>query len=98
MTTLVRTAGMVHGTPGWQLDAMYGGESARMLEEGSYDTECALRDAWSTTTKVHRYLADAAHYAEGTPSEAKILSLIDTLELIQQDIYRLADELERGRK
>lgn len=98
MTTLVRTAGMVHGTPGWQLDAMYGGESARMWEEESYDAECALRDAWSTTTDAHKYLADAAHFAEGKPSEAKVLSLIDTLELLQQDIYRLADELERSRR
>ena len=98
MTPIMRTAGLTNGTPDWQLDNLYESESDRIWEEGSYDTQCALMDAWFASTDVCDHLADAAHIAEGKPVEARILSIIDSLELLQKEIHQLAEELERGRK
>ena len=39
MTTIVRTAGMVQGTPDWQLDRAYETETARKLEEAYAEGE-----------------------------------------------------------
>lgn len=104
---IVRTAGMVQGTPDWQLDMMYESESARMWEEQQviepvrelakkdYDS---LLEAWSAleTAKmgfemIDKYLVKAINRLDATPESYRIGSISDSL-------CDLADELHHIEK
>lgn len=97
MTTFVRTAGMVQGTPDWQLDRMYETESAQMWAEGNrYDIIYSLADARSDLGDAMRYLEEAVKDAEDWHScEGKIRSMIDSVEALMDEIKDLKTELER---
>lgn len=109
MTTIVRTAGMVNGTPDWQLDLMWEGESARIWEEqnapdpyetqmknAAIDMKCACGD--TGISKAIYYLMDAQEELKGTPMEDKVGSLIEVLEDIECDIRSLAEKYGKGKR
>lgn len=100
MTTIVRTAGMVQGTPDWQLDRMYEAECARKWEEQNKEDSILraiekLNDALSLVFKAESRLGSAADKVNGTPMDDKIMSVLDTMELLEVDISRLKNELCR---
>lgn len=98
MSTMVRTAGMAHGTADWQLDLMRENENARIWEsrqrtEQDYLVVAKLEAALNAVFTAESKLGTAADYAEGTPLENKIQSIISSLELLEIDIRKLKEEI-----
>lgn len=75
----------------WQLDAMYGAESARLWEMQNqgfnpYPAAYKLSDALSALHKADSLIGSAAEKAEGQPEEEKIMSLLYDMEQIENAI------------
>ena len=88
-------------TFGQDLDAMYEARCAREWEKNNEDTEVPvylieseLRNAWGECSDANDRLAWACEYAEGTPAENRIQSLIDDLEKIQGEIKKIEEEVK----
>ena len=98
---MTKTAGMVHGTPDWQLDHMYEAEGARIWEEQNRempvsDIDYALGDAWTQLCTVCDKLAEAAEHADGFPVEQRIMSMLSGVEEMQDEIRRMREKLPKG--
>ena len=83
----MRTAGMVQGTPDWQLDRMYETETAEMLEKAYADDDfpfSIVKDEFSMARhfigQAVVHLVRAANYAEPYHKDSPIDDLIDRLE------------------
>ena len=95
MTMMIKTAGMVQGTPDWQLDRMYETESARMWEGQQEQALPAPIEKYSNDTLIEvfakldtmrynfeaivQWFGDAARMIDGTNESAKIASIADTV-------------------
>ena len=89
---------MVNGIPDWQLDRMLETESERMWAENNdnlYDVIYPMSDAWNSMSDAQDKLASAADKAEGTRFEGKILSILDAVEALQDEIKSLKVDLEK---
>lgn len=79
------------GLADWQLDAMYGAESARMWEMQNhgfdpYPAAHKLSDALSVLHRTESLIGSAADKAAGQPEEEKIMSLMYDIEQIESAI------------
>ena len=91
-------------TFGQDLDAMIDARNAREWEEENEEPEIdisrivsCLGYAWGNISDaINDWLADACDIAEGIPAGAKIQSIIDRLEDIQEEIKTLQREVERA--
>ena len=105
MTTIVRTAGMVNGTPDWQLDRMYEAKSARMWEEQN-----ARDKAWDRMIEACGYLnvvgehldkaltslIGAKDEVEGLDCEWKIGSIMDSCEELMCEVEKIRQQFIHG--
>ena len=87
MTTIVRTAGMVQGTPDWQLDRAYETETAQKLEEAYAEDDFPyhmVEDEFSMAKEgishAVRHLIRAANYADPYGKAQPIDDLIEKLD------------------
>lgn len=109
METIVRTAGMVQGTPDWQLDRLYEIESERLWEEQQeepkanplekYDFD-ALNDAHSCFTVIKsdyrsiiKYIGFAIDAIPGTPEADKLAEISDTISDLWADMKEISAKL-----
>lgn len=98
-------AGMVRGTPDWQLDKAYEDESARMWEEQN-----ARSDAWDRMLDAVGYinvalehldkatssLVSAKDQLDGLTAEYRLGSLIDDYENFVCDLKQLRQKFING--
>lgn len=91
----MKTAGMVNGTPGWQLDQMFDAESEKLWEGKTSDEEylavSRMSEALTELRKAQSKVLTAAAYVSGTPHEAKLLSIFNGLEDLDEEITRLKE-------
>ena len=101
---MVKTAGMVQGTPDWQLDRMYETETAEMLEKAYAEDDfpvSGIEDDFSIA-KYHigqavRHMIRAANLAEKYGREKKMDELIEVLDDEYMDrMDRVMRELKEG--
>ena len=111
MTTMVRTAGMVNGTPDWQLDRMWESESARKWEEQQEQPKDAfdfvepedllavyahLNTAKETSIDhAIEWTEKAMELIKGTPEYDKLAVLYDTLSDVGYDMMQIADKAHK---
>ena len=98
----VKTAGMVQGTPDWQLDLMYESETDRLwaeqqdqpkanpLEKFDFD---ALNEAHANLhvplldcKSIVKYIGEAIEAIPGTPEADKLASIADQISDLSADI------------
>ena len=106
MTTIVRTAGMVNGTPDWQLDRMYETDTAKKLEqvyadEPDYTKQIdALKAVRKTLESVVDNLLAAEDELDNTPFEdsygVKIREMIYRVEDVDCDVGAIMNRLKEG--
>ena len=99
------TAGMVHGTPDWQMDMMYESESARMWEEQNehdrnwdkmLEAVGFLNVALEQMNKVTDSLVGAKEEVENLPCEYKIGSLIESYEDLICEVEKIRQQFING--
>lgn len=85
---MIKTAGMVQGTPDWQLDRAYETETAEMLEAAYQDDQFPFYSIESSFSEARYYIGqavehlsraaeEAAEYGEADPIDALIEKLDD---------------------
>ena len=100
MTTMVRTAGMVQGTPDWQLDRMYEGESSKAWEAQNTRTDGeTLRQAAKSLDYAIGELDDAcdsvneaAEALVDTPEGDRVRSILDEMEEVLKSIREMQEK------
>ena len=106
MTTLVRTAGMTHGTPDWQLDRMYETDTERVLEKAyaeGFDYSEQIKELEKARKDLDRVI-DNLLMAEddliGTEHEytygIKIREAIHSVEGVDCDVGEIIKLLKEG--
>lgn len=103
------TAGMVKGTPDWQLDRIYESECAEAWEKENepqpteisrYSFEsinrawAALETAKSTFGLLESEICEALESIIGTPQSDKLASLYDTISDLALEVKEIRDELK----
>ena len=107
-TTIVRTAGMVNGTPDWQLDRMYEDEAARAWEWLNEQPKDAfdlvepekLLDVYAHLDTVKdinidhalEWIDETMELLKGTPEHDKLAMLHDALSDIGYDLMQIANK------
>ena len=94
MTTMVKTAGMVQGTPDWQLDLMYAQESSDLWKQLNTETDGeTLRQAAKSLGYAINELDEAcdcvneaAEALTDTAEGDKMLSILDEMEKILDEL------------
>ena len=94
------TAGMVHGTPDWQLDLMRESESAAMWEKlnAPTDKETLREGAKSLGQAIYEldgacdFVDDAAELLADTPEGDKVRSILDDMEHILKDLKSMREK------
>lgn len=87
----------------WQLDAMWENESARIWEEQNKDpdlSEAITRMDWAMdhAADVATHLGEAIEAAKGTVYEARIMSIFEDLETLQDDMTSLKARMEEEKR
>ena len=108
MELLIKTAGMTHGTPDWQLDNQYEAESAAewekqngtevtALNRKSFDS---LNRAWAALEtarldfeSLQNYIATACQHIDGTTEGDKLASIYDTLSDLRIEVKAIREKL-----
>lgn len=83
----------------WQLDAMYEAESDKIWEEQNKDRSLTevidqMQYAMNYSEDVARNLGEAINEAKGTVFEARIMSIFEDLERLQDDMTSLKARME----
>lgn len=83
----------------WQLDAMYEAESDKIWEEQNKDRSLTevidqMQYAMNYSEDVARNLGEAINEAKGTVYEARIMSIFEDLERLQDDMTSLKARME----
>ena len=105
-----KTAGMVHGTPDWQLDRMYEEESARIwAQQNAEPAEPVMRisgkkrlEAWSyievailaDLDLAEEWLISAHGIIRNTPQGDKLAGLIDQITDLRMDLRQIQQEIK----
>ena len=100
----MKTAGMVVGTPDWQLDNMFENDLAKSVDEFFCDPIYAdtikdLKKVENELEEIEALLASAADDVSGTPEEDRITSIRYDLEQIEISIRhqrKRFEEMECG--
>ena len=91
----------------WQLDAMYEAESERMWADQNAPDPCEdrlitsarqLSCAYTNMGDVLSWIDTAANTLKDTPMEAKVRSLLDDLEKLNDEIHSLKEMYKQGRR
>ena len=90
MTMIAKTAGMVQGTPDWQLDRMYETETEKILEEQYAEDDFPISDIESDFCRAKYYIGLAVDYMNRAAKEAerygKEKPIDDLIERLEDDI------------
>ena len=105
----VKTAGMVQGTPDWQLDLMYESELAQAWEDGQVKDKVqplerfdfdALNESSSSLSVVLldaksmiKYLGQAIDAVPGTPEAHKLAAFSDMVSDLAYDIKQIQEAM-----
>ena len=92
----VRTAGMVQGTPDWQLDLRvettaadeWARQNSTRRDFDLRPCHSSLKMALSCVRNATNYLAAAADKVNGSPLDSEIMTLLGRLEEIEVDLRR----------
>ena len=92
----MKTALCLKPTADWQLDQMRENENSRLWQkqqrsDQDYLIIAKLETALDAVFTAESKLGTAADYAEGTPLEDKIQSILNSMELLETDIRRLKE-------
>lgn len=87
----------------WQLDAMYEAESDKIWEDQNKDRSLIevidyMQYAMNYSEDMARNLGEAIEAAKGTVYEARIASVFEDLERLQDDLTSLKARMEEARK
>ena len=99
---MTMTAGMVRGTPDWQLDLMAETQMAADWERSQpreisrYDVLYPLSDALDHAMDAFDRLASAAEAAEGSVYEARVRSMMDGMEALIDEMRGQKDALKKA--
>jgi hypothetical protein len=112
METIVRTAGMVQGTPDWQLDRMYENESDRIWAEQNTEQPEALDFVPVVTlVEMHRdlvfandfdlnaalyWIENAMNRIHDTPEYDRLASIYDAVSDLRFEIKKISDKAEQS--
>ena len=112
MELLIKTAGMTHGTPDWQLDNQYEAESAAEWEKQNGTEVTALNRksfddlnrAWAALETARTEfecaedcLCTAMKYTEGTTEGDKLTDLYQTFVDLKLDIQKIREILRTAK-
>lgn len=105
----VKTAGMVHGTPDWQLDRMYESELAQAWEDGQMEEKAnpleqfdfdALNEAHSSLyvalldcKSLVKFIGETMDAIPGTPEADKLAAISDQVSDLSADIDGICKRL-----
>lgn len=105
----MKTAGMVKGTPDWQLDKMYEDESDRLWTEQQEQPKAnplkqfgfdELNDAHSSLCvplldcqSIVKFIGDAINAIPGTPEADKLASIADEVSDLEAEIDKISKTL-----
>ena len=108
----IMTAGMVHGTPDWQLDRMVESEAAAAWEDQQVKdvpkpldslTFNQKNEAHSSLTVVEldfkgvkKYLSDACDAIPGTPEADKLASIYDTVSDLYAEVIEIRKTIHKS--
>ena len=104
----VKTAGMVHGTPDWQLDRMYENESDRIWAEQNQEhpeafdllpSEILLEVYTHLLTAKEcnldhalEWIGDTMNKVVGTPEYDKLASIYDSINNIVPEVMKISNK------
>lgn len=96
MTTITRTAGMVEGTPDWQLDRMYETETAEILEAQYAEDDFPVSSIESEFSRASYYIGQAVDHLIRAAREAERYGKEKPIdELIEKLDDDLSDQMEK---
>lgn len=107
----MRTAGMVTGTPDWQLDLMYEGESAEMWEKANEQPKEPLdfiepnnlleaySKLWTAKTcdfdNALRWISEAIENLKGTPEADRLASIYDAVSDLSYEVRKIYEKAHK---
>ena len=95
----MKRAGDVIGVPQWQTETLLTGlENQNADQEIKKDAADSLREAGNRLGECISWMDSAAFYVDGLPEADKIISMMNSLEDLQNEIEKLRKDLEKGGK
>ena len=106
------TAGMVHGTPDWQLDRMVESEAAaawedqqvkevpKPLDSFSFDQKNEAHSSLTVVdldfSSIKKYLAEACDAIPGTPEADKMASIYDAVSDLYAEMIEIKETIHKS--